>query len=1057
LALSLTPAARLLAIDGAGVSDGLHGVAVYNPDLLAKHELVSLFVARRPLLERLIRDLHDEIGGVAQHHLIVGRRGMGKTTLLRRLRYAVEDDPELDARWVPLVFPEEQYNVASLSDFWLNCVDALADALESRGRREALAAIDEQVTTISAMIDEAERRASALSLLLSLADRIARRMVLLVDNLDLVFARFTQEDWALRETLSRERRLLLIGATSQALESSFRYEQAFYDFFRIHELDGLDEVQSFEVMRHLAEITKQPRVLEVIEHDPGRIQTLRLLSGGNPRTLVLLFNLLSQGTEGDARSDLERLLDQITPLYKHRFEELPAQAQRVVDGLALGWDPMTARDLADRLRLDINHTSAQLNRLVKQGVVEKTRLPGSARTGFQLSERFFNIWYLMRASRRMRRRLMFLVRFLELFFQKPALRAQAQRRLRAMESPRDADYGFALAQVTDDVGLRHALETHSLRAALADPRTALGAILDLDGEDHALGSRAERIGALMEAERLVLAKQDWPDGLDGAGFWERLGGVVSISAQEKLKIAASLSQVSALWLTFLCQRCDDERHQLAARSSEAVAAVVYTAARQGYIDSDLGADDIESVVAFVESPDVRPFLLALKSLQGRLGERGMFDSCIHETRSHWVRTRWATWASHIDVDTRLDTIRAAEPSTICTESLLDFANLLRVFSRFEECEFAVRQATERDPNSAHAWYGLAFLLKNHLSRYEEAEAAYRRAIEIDSNHAHAWNGLANLLQDQFSLYEEAEAAYRRAIEIDSNYAHAWNGLANLLQNHLSRYAEAEAAYRRAIEIDPNFPYWHGLADLLQNHFSRYEEAEAAYRRAIEIDSNFPYPWYGLANLLQYRLSRYEEAEAAYRRAIEIDSNFAYCWYELANLLQNRLSRYNDAEFAFQCATALAPNDAEIFNSYAWLVYTNDHDLESAERAAQRAVELVPSSPYFTHTLACIQAARGQWSSELARRFLTDEKSYREFWGDTMVFFAEVVRHGHTGAARVLVQSLPNFEAWTPLITALEVLERDSAEPLRALSPEMRAAVELALSRIAPGLASTSSS
>ena len=188
-------------------------------------------------------------------------------------------------------------------------------------------------------------------------------------------------------------------------------------------------------MRHLAQVTKQPKVLDVIEHDPGRIQALRLLSGGNPRTLVLLFNLLAQGTEGDARSDLERLLDQITPLYKHRFEELPTQAQRVVDGLALGWDPMTARDLAHRIRLDVNLISAQLNRLVKQGVIEKVPLPGTSRTGFQLSERFFNIWYLMRASRRMRRRLIFLVEFLELFLAKLGPRDTAEARALVQSLP----------------------------------------------------------------------------------------------------------------------------------------------------------------------------------------------------------------------------------------------------------------------------------------------------------------------------------------------------------------------------------------------------------------------------------------------------------------------------------------------------------------------------------------------------------------------------------------------------------------------------------------------
>jgi Flp pilus assembly protein TadD len=933
------------------MSQELHGVAVYNPDLLAKHELVSLFVARRPLLDRLVRDLHDETSGVAQHHLIVGRRGMGKTTLLRRLRYAIEDDPSLDARFVALVFPEEQYNVASLSDFWLNCIDALADALESRGRREA-AAIDEQIAEIAAVADETERRASALSLLLGLADRIARRMVLLVDNLDLVFSRFAQDDWTLREILSREPRLLLIGATSQALESSFRYDQAFYDFFRIHQLDGLDEKQTFEVMRHMAEITKQSGVLEVIEHDPGRIQTLRLLSGGNPRTLVLLFNLLSQGTEGDARSDLERLLDQITPLYKHRFEELPAQAQRIVDGLALGWDPMTARDLADRLRLDINQTSAQLNRLVKQGTVEKTRLPGTARTGFQISERFFNIWYLMRASRRMRRRLIFLVKFLELFFPKPALQAQAQRRLRSMESSRDADYGFALAQVTDDAGLRHALETHSLRAALADSGIELGAILDLDGEDRALGTRAERVKALLEAERAVLAWQDWPDGLDGARFWELLGGSLWLNAQEKLKLATSLAKLSAPQLPELCEIFGEEYQQLAERGSEAAAALVRMAARKGYIDNDLGTDDIESAVAFSESLKLRPLFLALKAHRGLPVERESFDSSIHSTRSHWVRTQWAKWASHVDGETRLNTIRTADPGTTCTESLLGFAKLLAEFLRFQECELALRRVIERDPDSTRVWTWLGNLLQHRLSRYDEAEAAYRRAIELDSNYANPWNGLGNLLHYRLSRYDEAEAAYRRAIELDSNDANLWNGL---------------------------------------------------------------------GNLLHYRLSRYDEADTAY-----------------------------------QCAATLAPNDPWILNSRAWLLYTGNLDLETAERAARSAVEDKPNDPYFMHTLACIQAARGQWPAELARRFLTDEISSRDFWDETMRFFFEVVRHDHTAAAYALVQSLPNSEVWAPLILALEALERGSTEPLRALSPEMRAAVELALSRIAPEFSSTPS-
>ncbi|KIG14092.1 TPR domain protein, putative component of TonB system [Enhygromyxa salina] len=812
------------------MSPELHGVAVYNPDLLAKQELIRLFVARQPLLDRLVRDLRDEISGLAQHHLIVGRRGMGKTTLLRRLRFAIEDDPELDQRWLPLVFPEEQYNVASLSDFWLNCVDALADSLEARGQRESLRSIDEQINEIATTADEATRRASALKLLLSMADGIQRRLVLLIDNVDLVLGRLDQDDWALREVLSREPRLLVMGATSQALESSFRYDKAFYDFFRVHNLEGLDEAQAFEIMRHLATLTDQPHVLELIDREPGRIQTLRLLSGGNPRTLVLLFNLLSQGTEGDARSDLERLLDQITPLYKHRFEELAPQAQRVVDGLALMWDPATARDLADRLRLDVSLTSAQLNRLVKQGVVEKTRLPGSKRIGFQISERFFNIWYLMRASRRMRRRLLFLVKFIELFFPSQDLRGRGLRHLRAPESSHGADFGFALAQVAREPGLRHALETHSLRAILADPRSKLEGVLDLDGEDRELKTRAERLTALAKAERAVLnADWDWPEGLDGQRFWELLGSTLMLSAQQKFYITTQVLTATqlALMRAFLI---DEQEHKWPTWFSPAVAEAIRGAIRKGYVDNDLATDDIKSAVEVCEDPAILPSLLAYKSNSGGTVDPREFDDSIHATQQHWVRVGWAARASHVGAMNRLQIVDESDPESISADSL----------------------------------FALGITYSKQLVAVDEAEDAFRRAIELDPNHVHSWNGLANLLQDHLGRFDEAEAAYRRAIELDPNFAHAWSGLAQLLHNYLARVDEAEAAYRRAIELEPREPKWHNnFAWFLYSSGGDLESAERSAQTAVDGAPDVPHYGHTLAYIQAARGAWPAEAAAQF--------------------------------------------------------------------------------------------------------------------------------------------------------------------------------------------------
>ena len=120
--------------------------ALYNPALWSRDEVRTYYIARHNLLARFLDDFRREKPGTRpQHRLILGQRGMGKSTLLRRLAIGVEDDAELAAQWLPLTFPEEQYNVATLADFWLNCLDALGDFLEARGDVAKVKAIDAEV------------------------------------------------------------------------------------------------------------------------------------------------------------------------------------------------------------------------------------------------------------------------------------------------------------------------------------------------------------------------------------------------------------------------------------------------------------------------------------------------------------------------------------------------------------------------------------------------------------------------------------------------------------------------------------------------------------------------------------------------------------------------------------------------------------------------------------------------------------------------------------------------------------------------------------------------
>ena len=102
------------------------------------------------------------------------------------------------------------------------------------------------------------------------------------------------------------------------------------------------------------------------------------------------------------------------------------------------------------------------------------KAPKSKRLNFQIGERFFNIWYLMRTSRRLRRRLIWLVECLRGLYSNEELQAMARRRMaHASEGVRDAETLVALSDALDDPTFKRALIDCALEllAKTKDDRT----------------------------------------------------------------------------------------------------------------------------------------------------------------------------------------------------------------------------------------------------------------------------------------------------------------------------------------------------------------------------------------------------------------------------------------------------------------------------------------------------------------------------------------------------------------------------------------------------------
>jgi len=90
------------------------GVPVYNPQSLSKTEALAQFHSRQGAYLSLVDLLREKS---PSHVLIIGTRGMGKTTLLQRVRYGVEEDAELNSRYLVLAFPKSNITSTACTVF----------------------------------------------------------------------------------------------------------------------------------------------------------------------------------------------------------------------------------------------------------------------------------------------------------------------------------------------------------------------------------------------------------------------------------------------------------------------------------------------------------------------------------------------------------------------------------------------------------------------------------------------------------------------------------------------------------------------------------------------------------------------------------------------------------------------------------------------------------------------------------------------------------------------------------------------------------------------------
>ena len=361
----------------------------FNPGTFqSDDEVIRQFVVRQHELAIVLETLRGNVGGPScQHVLLVGPRGRGKTMLLARAAAEIRTNEELSRQLLPVRFMEESHEIFDLGDFWLEALFYLAGEIAdshphvSRELRTAHDALVRQGRG-----NELEERARAT--VLEAADRLDRRLVLMVENLQTLCADVDDAfGWKLRESLQTEPKVMLLATAASRFEGLDDAGEPFFELFRIVCLEQLNT----DECRRLWQMASGE------ERSERQIKALEILTGGDPRLLVIVAGFSRHRSLRDLMEEMVSLIDEHTEYFRSYLDSLAKVERRVYLAVIDLWQPSYAAEVADRARMDIRTVSALLGRLADRGVVAVEG--GGRKRRYTAAQRLYSIYYKLRRER----------------------------------------------------------------------------------------------------------------------------------------------------------------------------------------------------------------------------------------------------------------------------------------------------------------------------------------------------------------------------------------------------------------------------------------------------------------------------------------------------------------------------------------------------------------------------------------------------------------------------------------------------------------------------------
>ncbi|XZE17959.1 AAA family ATPase [Pirellulaceae bacterium SH449] len=356
----------------------------FSPNQTAPELLEAIFVGREPLLQNILEKIADTATSKATHHVLLhGPRGIGKSHFVSLLHHRLVNDA-ITSDSVHIAWLNEEETTTSMVQLLVRIYRSLCKWYPQDYSAEWLNELLDQPT--SEIGDILTRRL--------VARFEKRRLVILVENLNLLFENLGTDGQHQLRTLLHEHPFACLIATSQHLFKAVTDRtEPFFGFFQQIPLKPLTLADAQSLMVKIAETKGQMELVQFLNTPDGlgRVRAIHDLAGGNHRVYIVLSGFATRESIDELVTPFQKMADDLTPYYQERLRGISPLQRQIVELLCRQHGTVNPKEIARNLLVDQRSIGKQVRILEEMGYLMSTKR--GRETYYELSEPLMRLAY----------------------------------------------------------------------------------------------------------------------------------------------------------------------------------------------------------------------------------------------------------------------------------------------------------------------------------------------------------------------------------------------------------------------------------------------------------------------------------------------------------------------------------------------------------------------------------------------------------------------------------------------------------------------------------------